>query len=270
MRTEFAIGGEVVSFSEMGPLIDQAADLILKAKRIVVFTGAGVSTESGIADFRSPGGIWQRFDPDDFTYHKYLLSPECRRKNWQLLVMSAPLLQARPNPAHLAIAELEAMGKLECVITQNIDNLHQAAGNSPGKVIELHGTARWVRCLSCDHRYAVEEVLARLSAGETDPQCTTCSGILKLMTISFGEPMPLKETLEAQARSRSCDLFIVVGSSLVVYPAADMPSHALQSGSKLMIVNLDPTHLDQLADVVIHGRAGEVMAKVMERVRERV
>lgn len=259
-----------MSFPEIDPLIDQAANLILKAKRIVVFTGAGVSTESGIADFRSPGGIWQRFDPDDFTYHKYLLNPECRRKNWELLSMSAPLLQAKPNPAHLAIAELEAMGKLECVITQNIDNLHQTAGNSPTKVIELHGTARWVRCLTCDRRYAVEEVLARLSAGETDPPCAACSGILKLMTISFGEPMPLRETLEAEARSRSCDLFIVVGSSLVVYPAADMPSHALRSGSKLMIVNLEPTHLDEQADVVLRGRAGEVMSKVMERVRARM
>lgn len=255
--------------SDVDHLIERAADLILEARRVVVFTGAGVSTESGIPDFRSPGGIWTRYDPEDFTYQRYLVSAECRRKNWELLLESVQLMQAEPNPAHLAVAELERMGKLDCVITQNIDNLHQVAGNSPDKIIELHGTAKWVRCLSCERRYPSEEIITWLRGGETDPRCGTCSGILKLATIAFGEPMPIREVVEAEARSRSSDLFIVIGSSLVVYPAADMPRYALASGSKLIIVNLEPTYLDDWADVVIRGRAGEVMANIMERVRER-
>ncbi len=255
--------------AETDSLVQKAADLILKAQRIVVFTGAGVSTESGIPDFRSPGGIWTKYDPEDFTYHRYLLSADCRRKNWALLLESVHLMEAKPNAAHLAVAELERMGKLNCVITQNIDNLHQAAGNSPAKIIELHGTAKWVRCLSCERRYPSEEIIAWLRGGKTDPRCSTCSGILKLATVAFGEPMPIREVLEAEARSRASDLFLVIGSSLVVYPAADMPHYALASGSKLIIVNLEPTHLDGQADVVIRGRAGGVMSAIMARVRQR-
>lgn len=247
--------------------IHQAAELILGAKRIVVFTGAGISTESGIPDFRSPGGIWTKYDPEDFTYQKYLESPVCRRKNWEMLCENSELMTAKPNDAHLAIVELERMGKLDCVITQNIDSLHQAAGSSPSRVIELHGTVKWVRCLSCDSRYTAEEVISRFEAGESDPSCPKCAGILKSATIAFGEPMPIRETMEAETRSRLSDLFIVIGSSLVVYPAADMPYYALAGGSKLVIINLEPTHLDDRAQVVIRGRAGEVMSEIMTLVR---
>ena len=249
-------------------LIEQVADLIVQSKKIVVFTGAGVSTESGISDFRSPGGIWTRYNPNDFTYQKFLADPEARKKAWGLyreLWKSG----AKPNRAHHAIAELEKLGKLDCVITQNIDNLHQAAGNSTGKVIELHGTIKWVKCLACSKRYPYEEIEKRLEQGEETPDCEECHGILKTATISFGEAMPVKETAEAERRSSNCDLFIAIGSSLVVYPAAYMPDYALESGAKVVIINLEPTSIDRRATVSIRGKAGEAMSKIMERVKEK-
>lgn len=249
--------------------IEGAAKLILASKRLVVFTGAGVSTESGIPDFRSPSGIWARYDPDEFSYQNFLTSSEGRRKYWQLgRELYGTVRDARPNPAHHAIAELERMGLLDCVITQNIDNLHQQAGNSPERVIELHGNATRAGCLSCGKGFTRDEIQRRLEEGEEVPACP-CGGIIKPHTVLFGEPMPVWETAEAERRSRSADGFIVVGSSLVVYPAAMMPLYAKRGGAKLGIVNLEPTPYDDYADVLVHGKAAPVMAAVLKRVAEK-
>jgi len=255
---------------ELEHLVDKAADLIAKSKRIVVFTGAGVSTESGIPDFRSPGGIWSKFDPDEFTYQKFLSSPQARKKHWQFLKDPFISMEADPNPAHYAIAELERMGKLDCVITQNVDNLHQKAGVPDGKVFELHGNMRWVKCLSCGKRYPMEEIRRRLEEGVDIPDCDACHGILKPDGIFFGEALPAQVLSEATRRSSSCNLFITIGSTLVVYPAAYMPSYAVEAGAKLIIINLMPTYMDRHAAVIIQTKAGEAMPKIMERVRAKL
>ncbi len=251
-------------------LIEEVAESIVSAKRIVVFTGAGVSTESGIPDFRSPGGIWTRFSPEDFTYQKFLTDPEARRRSWQMLKMFGTMKEVKPNAAHYAIGELDRLGKLDCVITQNVDGLHQRGGVPEEKVIELHGTFKWVKCLSCGRRYPIEEIMERVEAGEEVPDCEECHGMLKTATIAFGEPMPVSETKEAERRSRNSDLFIVIGSSLVVYPAAYMPIYALESGAKLVIINKGPTPIDRYAHVRIYEKAGEVMSRVLERVKKRL
>ncbi|MDY6910822.1 MAG: Sir2 family NAD-dependent protein deacetylase [Chloroflexota bacterium] len=261
---------------DLDHLIEKAADLIVAARKVVVFTGAGISTESGIPDFRSPGGIWTKYDPDIFTYQRFLNDTEARRMHWQLMggdeFMHGP--HVKPNAAHYAIAELERMGKLDCIITQNVDGLHEwalniEAGNSPEKIIHLHGTMQNVKCLSCGSQYAMDEVRQWIAAGAEVPDCPTCGGLLKPDAVFFGEAMPVWETSEAEHRSRSCNLCIVIGSSLVVYPAAFMPQYAAQSGAKLVIVNRDPTSLDRSAEVCIHEAAGETMSRVMERVREK-
>ena len=251
-------------------LADRVAELIVNAKRVVVFTGAGVSTESGVPDFRSPGGIWERFDPADFTYQKLISSPESKRKWWQIFRERGLTTEAEPNQAHLAIAELDKLGKLDCVITQNVDNLHCKAGLAEDKVFELHGNIRWVVCLSCGKRYPSEQIRARLDESEEIPACESCQGILKPDMVLFGEMLPEKVFEEAARRSQKADLFIVIGSTLIVYPAADMPIYALESGAKLVIINLSPTPMDNQATVLIKAKAGEVMSKVIQRVREKV
>jgi NAD-dependent deacetylase len=247
--------------------IELLANLILQANKIVVFTGAGVSTESGIPDFRSPGGIWSRYDPDGFTIQRFLSSLEARRKHWQMLRESGLIMEAEPAPAHYAIARLERLGKLDCVITQNVDNLHQKAGVTGNRVFELHGNMQWVVCLSRGRRFAMREVLRMIKEGIEVPDCPDCHGVLKPDAVFFGEALPQKTLMEATRRSQNCDLFIVIGSSLVVYPAAQMPIYAMDAGAKLAIINLTPTPLDEYAAVVIRGKAGEVMSAVMERVR---
>ena len=250
-------------------LADKVTDLIISAKRIVVFTGAGISTDSGIPDFRSPGGLWDRFDPDDFTYQKFISDPNSRRKQWQLLWKERLTGEVKPNPAHYAIAELDRLGKLDCVITQNVDNLHQKAGVPADKVFELHGNMQWVICLSCRRRYPLEQIKARLDEGEEVPDCEVCHGILKPDIVLFGEILPEKVLTEATFRSYNCDLFIVIGSTLIVYPAALMPSYATDAGAKLVIINLSPTPMDRQATVLIRDRAGETMAKVIQKVAKK-
>ncbi|GAB4335315.1 MAG: NAD-dependent protein deacetylase [Candidatus Abyssubacteria bacterium] len=247
-------------------LIDEAARIIAAAKRVVVFTGAGVSTESGIPDFRSPGGIWTKYQP--IMFQDFMASEEMRRESWRRGKETYHLFaDVEPNPAHYATVELERMGKLDCIITQNIDNLHQKAGSSPHLVIELHGTAMYVLCMNCGKRWPRAEIQEWLQAGVEIPYCDECGGIMKSATISFGQAMPEKETMEAQVRSQRAEVFIVVGSSLVVYPAAHMPVIAKQAGAKLIIINLGTTPLDDDADVVIRGKAGEVMSRIVERVK---
>ncbi|MCX5907868.1 MAG: NAD-dependent deacylase [Deltaproteobacteria bacterium] len=249
----------------MDELIQQVADLIRRSQKLIVFTGAGVSTESGIPDFRSPGGVWHKYNPEDFYYSKFIASEESREKYWQMSKeFYGPLSVAQPNDAHRAVAALERLGKLDCVITQNVDSLHQRAGNSPQKVIELHGTAISVSCLSCGKKYPRKEIQSWLLRGVRVPRCEACQGILKPDTVAFGQSMPPKEMGEAFERARVCDLFIVIGSSLVVHPAAAVPMEARDSGAKLIIINRDPTPYDSYADVLIQGSAGEVMRKIME------
>ncbi len=241
---------------------------IAEAKRIIVFTGAGVSTESGIPDFRSAGGLWDRYDPDEFRFRRFLESEESRRKYWKMHTeLFALLTQVRPNAAHEACVELNRLEKLECVITQNVDNLHIEAGLDPGKVIEIHGNALQVGCLECDARHPRAEVQEWLNAGEEVPLCRKCGGLLKPRTISFGQGMPVDEMQRAEACMKRCDFFIVIGSSLVVYPAAEMPIHAKANGAKLAIINMTPTSVDRIADLVICGRAGEVMEEILQLVR---
>jgi len=243
--------------------LDMIVEMIVRAKRVVAFTGAGISTESGIPDFRSPGGIWRKFDPDDFTIDKFIKSRETRRKQWELLLSGGMLTDAAPNRAHRGIAELEKLGKLDCVITQNIDGLHQKAGNNPARVFELHGNARTARCLGCRTRFSVERIISMNPAGYEAPVCERCGGILKPDVIFFGEALPEDVLRQASLHAGKCDLFIVVGSSLVVYPAASLPRYAKEGGAKIVIINFTPTPQDELADLVIHCRAGEAIGRII-------
>jgi NAD-dependent deacetylase len=248
--------------------INAAADMIIKSKRLVVFTGAGMSTESGISDFRSPGGVWSRFDPNELTFQKFLASEESREKYWEFSTSSwTEMAAAQPNPGHKAIAALDNIGRLDCVITQNIDGLHQRSGIPGEKIIELHGTARWVSCLDCGQRYPREQIQERLKEGIKVPRCDKCGGILKPATISFGQAMPERETREAGNRAAACDLFLVAGSSLVVYPAAQMPLIAKDSGARLIIINLTPTPHDPHADITIHDQTGPALSRIIDRVK---
>jgi NAD-dependent deacetylase len=256
--------------TDLRPAIGRAAELLGDSSRVVVFTGAGVSTESGIPDFRGTHGLWARYDPDDFSFPSFMRSLDARRRYWAVgREIYATIQAAEPNPAHRAITTLDRLGRLDCVITQNVDNLHQRAGLDPEKVIELHGNATRTRCLGCARAYGRDAIQARLLAGDAAPECEACGGIIKPHTILFGEAMPVREVQLAEARARASDCFVVVGSSLAVYPAAYVPLYAMESGARLIIVNLTPTHLDRHADVVIPSRAGEVMADLVARVEAR-
>jgi len=252
--------------------IKAASEMICKAARIVVFTGAGVSTESGIPDFRSPGGLWDRFDPDDFTIQKFLRSAKTRRKQWRILIEGGAFAEAQPNRAHLAVAELEKIGKLRCVITQNIDNLHQKAGNAPEKVYELHGNMRWLRCLSCGERISVPDMLMKTALKEMEgfPFCEQCRGLMKPDVIFFGEALPEETLRDATYEASNCDLMLVIGSSLVVYPAAFMPRYAKDVGARLVIINKEETPYDSEADILLQGAAGEVMTRILAEVKSQI
>jgi NAD-dependent deacetylase len=255
----------------MDDRIRQVAEWIVNSKNIVVFVGAGLSTESGIPDFRSPGGVWEKYNPEDFYFQNFLSSESSREKYWQMATeMYDSMKDARPNAGHFAIAELEKLGKLDCLITQNIDGLHFKAGNSEGRVLELHGTAMHVTCLSCHKRYERDDIQVRLTKGDRAPRCDACKGFLKPATISFGQSMPERETAEAYKRSGACDLFVVIGSSLVVQPAAYMPVTAKRAGAKLVIINRDETACDELADIIVNGPAGPTMAAILGKVKEMV
>jgi len=247
---------------------DSISEMILRSKRLVVFTGAGISTESGVADFRSPGGIWERFDPNELNYQSFLASEEGREKYWQFSrVLWTEIAKAQPNAGHHAIAELHRLGKLECLITQNIDSLHQKSGVPEEKIIELHGTLKWVNCLECGQRYPREQIQARLDSGTKVPRCDSCQGIMKPATVAFGQPMPEEETRQAEAAAAACDLFLSVGSSLVVYPAAQMPLIAKDNGARLVIINLTPTPHDHYADIVIQEKTGPALSRIAKKVK---
>jgi len=246
--------------------VHRLTELILAHRHLVFFTGAGASTESGIPDFRSPGGIWSHFDPDDFTLDRFLNSHASRKKQWEFLLGAKEIRFAKPNHSHLAIAELEKQGWSCSVITQNIDGLHQKAGSNPRHVFELHGNMASVTCIKCRNRYPTERVIDRNSGLHDVPDCDYCGGILKPDVVFFGENLP-QDTLDAATYyAEHCDLFIVLGSSLVVYPAAHMPMYAKESGAKLVIINLEETAYDSFADLLIHGKTGVVMKTMLDEI----
>lgn len=236
-------------------------ELIEAAERVVVFTGAGISTESGIPDFRSPGGVWSRMKP--IYFQEFVASEEKRREAWTRTFSGAAGWSGRePNSGHFAVARLVAQGKVSAVITQNVDNLHQDSGVPAERVIEVHGNASYAKCLECEVRHELEVLKQSfLGAGEI-PTCRVCGGLVKTAVISFGQPMPEHEMMRAEIEARSCDLFLVLGSSLVVYPAAGLPITAKRHGARLAIVNREPTDQDELADLVLHDEIGPVMGQV--------
>ena len=244
-------------------VIRDVAEWLLQARRAVVFTGAGISTESGIPDFRSPGGVWSKYKL--VYYHEFLASVEARNEYWRQKSEAADDFErARPNAGHLAIAGWEQAGRLAGVITQNIDGLHQMAGSRV--VHELHGTARQVECVDCDERFEPWPILLEYRAQQAVPPCPSCGGRLKSATVLFGQPMPAKAMQDSVELAQSCDLFLAIGSSLVVYPAAGLPEIASRSGARLVIINRDPTDQDTTADAVIHEPIGETLTRIDEAV----
>lgn len=236
------------------------ARLIADARRVVVFTGAGISTESGIPDFRSPGGVWSKMKP--IYFQDFIASEERRREAWERAFGGrAGWVGREPNAGHAGVARLVAQGKASVVITQNVDNLHQASGVPPEKVIELHGNATYATCLECGLRHEIEDLKALYQATGDLPACRTCAGIVKSATVSFGQSMPATPMIRAEEETRACDLFLVLGSSLVVYPAAGFPIMAKRNGAALAIVNREPTELDPYADLVLHDEIGPVMTE---------
>jgi len=244
-------------------LIEQVVVWVKEAKRVVVLTGAGISTESGIPDFRGPQGVWTR-DPEaeklsDIRY--YVADAEIRRKSWQAR-LDHPAWAARPNAGHAAIAELERRGKLHALITQNIDGLHQKAGSSPERVIEVHGTVHAVVCLSCGWKGPMQATLDRVRKGEADPPCSRCGGILKSDTISFGQALVPEVIDRAMNAAAEADLFVSVGTSLQVYPIAGAVPAAKRAGARVVILNAQPTPFDGIADAVLRGAIGEVLPRI--------
>jgi len=240
------------------PEIEDLGALIEASARVVVFTGAGISTESGIPDFRSPGGIWTRYKPIDFR--DFIASEEARRESWRRKFATEPTLDAaEPNRGHRAVATLMSRGPGAAVVTQNIDGLHQAAGVPDDRVIELHGNTTYAVCLDCRARYELAPIREAFLADGTLPVCAACAGIVKTATISFGQAMPEAEMARARAATLDCDLFLTVGSSLVVYPAAGFPVLAKENGARLVILNREPTGIDAIADLVLHREIGDTL-----------
>jgi len=234
------------------------ARLVEQTNRIVVFSGAGISTECGIPDFRSPGGVWTRFKPLDFK--TFMSSPQARREGLsRFLKIRDEVGPVKPGRGHKAAARWHRAGKLAGVITQNIDGLHQAAGVPVSRVVELHGNGTYAHCLDCGTRHELDWIAGQLEENEGAPDCTACGGIVKTATISFGQPMPQDEMRRAEAMTRECDLFLAVGSSLVVEPAASFPVFAAELGIPLVIINRDPTPADRMADLVIRDDIGDVL-----------
>jgi NAD-dependent deacetylase len=245
-------------------LIEQVREWIGGASRVVVLTGAGISTDSGIPDFRGPQGVWTK-DPlaeKLSNIHYYLADPEVRKAAWRNRLAS-PAWTARPNAGHLALVDLEKMEKLHALITQNIDELHQIAGNSPEKVIEVHGTIRRVMCWGCGMRAPMEKALARVRAGEADPPCRDCGGILKSDTISFGQQLVPEVIDRAMQAAGEAEVFLAIGSTLQVYPVAGAVDVARDAGAKIVIVNAEPTAYDRVADAVFHDSIGRVLPRLI-------
>jgi NAD-dependent protein deacetylase/lipoamidase len=244
------------------PPQDRLAELISGAARVVVFTGAGISTESGVPDFRSPGGVWSRMKP--IYFDEFRSSEAMRREAWRRTFTGVMgWTGAKPNAGHVAVARLVAHGKVSAVITQNVDNLHQDSGVPAERIIELHGNASYATCLDCGLRHELEVLKQSFLGRDEIPSCHDCGGLVKTATISFGQPMPQGPMERAEEETLACDLFLVLGSSLVVYPAAGFPLLAKRNGAALAIVNREPTEQDPYADVVVHDGIGPVMSKIV-------
>jgi NAD-dependent deacetylase len=238
--------------------IAQLRDLVGEANVIVPFTGAGISTECGIPDFRSPGSPWTKNQP--IVFDEFLSSADMRSETWRRrFAMDVHFSTARPGHGHLALASLHRLGKIPVVITQNIDNLHQASGFAVDNVVELHGNTTYATCLDCSRRYELTWVKERFEASGCAPDCAACGGFIKPATISFGQAMPETAMRRAEALASNCDLFLAIGSSLVVWPAAGFPLLAKRSGARLVIINRDPTDFDDIADLVVHADIGETL-----------
>ncbi|MFO1157856.1 MAG: Sir2 family NAD-dependent protein deacetylase [Reyranellaceae bacterium] len=242
--------------------VEQLREMIGSAKRIVAFTGAGISTESGIPDFRSPGGIWTRYKP--IYFDDFMSSEEMRREAWRRkFATDETMLKAEPNAGHRALAKLVEQGRMTAIITQNVDGLHQRSGVPDSKIIELHGNSTYASCLDCGHRHELDPIRKAFLGSGKLPFCAKCDGIVKTATISFGQAMPEIQMARAQDETMACDLFIVLGSSLVVYPAAGFPRIAKRKGAKLVIVNREATDQDDDADMVVHAEIGATLSRAI-------
>jgi len=242
--------------------IEEAANILVNARHAIAFTGAGISTESGIPDFRGPQGLWKQYSPEIATINYFLQHP---KEFWLFYrVRMSALFIAKPNRAHRALAELESMGVIKAVITQNVDGLHQAAGSK--NVIELHGTMRRAICIACGRAYPMDVVIKKIDSGQVPPLCDECGGVLKPDTVLFGEPV--KDFDRARELAMISDAVLVVGSSLTVYPAAYIPLFVKEMGGKVIIINMEPTELDYIADVNIRCKAGDAMEKLLEKIIE--
>ena len=249
---------------ELTTLVERAAALVDAADRVLAVTGAGISTDSGIPDYRGPQGIWTKNPGAEkmATLEHYLGDPEVRKRSWRSRVDS-PLFEAQPNEGHRALVELEQRGKLHALVTQNVDGLHLKAGTSPELLVEIHGHVREVVCWSCGERAPMERALARVRAGEEDPPCRTCGGVLKSATVSFGQQLDRDDILRSEHAARTCDLVLAVGSTLSVWPAAGVVPTALERGARLVIVNLERTEFDRYADVVLRASISEVLPAIV-------
>jgi len=248
----------------MSSHLEEVAGWLARARSVVALTGAGASTESGIPDFRGPEGVWTR-DPraerlSNIGY--YLADPAIRRESWQRR-LEHPAWAAEPNAAHRALAALDTSGRLDLLVTQNIDGLHLAAGSSPERVVEIHGTIRESACLGCGDRRPMTQTLDRVRTGEPDPACLACGGILKSATIRFGQNLDARDLARAEDASSSCDLFLAIGTSLTVYPVARLPELALNAHARLVILNAEATPLDDRAHAVLRGRAGDLLPSLV-------
>lgn len=244
--------------------IRRAAELIADARRVTVLTGAGISTDSRIPDFRGPQGVWTK-NPEaekQATLQHYVADPEVRRRAWRNR-LDSPVWAAEPNPGHRALLRLEERGQLHLLITQNIDGLHHAAGSDPERIVEIHGTAREVVCLDCEYRVPMQVALDRVRQGDEDPACPDCEGILKSATVSFGQSLVFEDLKRAEAAAQSCDLLLAVGTTLGVYPIAGVVPVAKSHGASVVILNGSPTEMDELADVVVRGSISEVLPRIL-------
>ena len=254
----------MVVMTDLDAAIETVRSWIESAAQVVVLTGAGISTDSGIPDFRGPQGVWTKNPEAEkmATLQHYLGDPEVRKRAWQTRLEMAER-EAAPNAGHVALVELERRGKLHTLLTQNVDGLHQRAGSAPERVVEIHGTLQEVMCMSCDERAPMERALMRVRAGEEDPSCRSCGGILKSATISFGQSLVPEDLARADRVARECDLMIAVGSTLGVYPIAGVVPTARGGGARVVIINGGPTEMDDIADAVLRGSISEILPRLV-------
>jgi NAD-dependent deacetylase len=257
-------GRRAVPSAAVTSSVEQVAGWVDDSAAVAVLTGAGISTDSGIPDFRGPNGVWTRNPKAERMAHirHYMEDPDIRQRSWQQR-LDHPAWKAQPNAGHRALVELERRGKLHTLITQNVDGMHQAAGSDPSKVVEVHGTVHEVMCMACDERAPMERALARVRAGELDPPCRSCGGILKSATVSFGQNLDPDDLRRAEEAATRCDLLLCVGSTLTVFPVAEVPHIASAAGARVVVVNAEPTAFDERADAVLRGQIADLLPAIV-------